>query len=40
MKLILSWINTVSQSIGKARAAAYFTRTGRHDLARKVILED
>jgi uncharacterized protein (UPF0262 family) len=40
MKEIIKSFFAVCESFGKARAAAYYSRMGRHDLARDIILRD
>jgi hypothetical protein len=40
MKSFAKAFLSICESIGKARAATYFTRMGRQDLARKIMLEN
>jgi hypothetical protein len=40
MKSFFKYIWSLAESIGKARAATYFTRIGRSDLARELMLKD
>lgn len=38
MKTVLQTIYSLFESIGRARAATYYTRQGNHEAAKKVML--
>ena len=40
MKKIWNYLVDLSDGIARARAATYFSRMGRHDLARQIMLKD
>jgi hypothetical protein len=40
MKSIWNYIISVADGISRARAATHFTRMGRSDLAREIMLKD
>lgn len=37
---IWNYLLSLAESIGKARAATYFTRTGRPEMAKRIMLGD
>jgi hypothetical protein len=40
MKSFLNRIYDIFDSMNRARAAAHFSRMGRHDLAKQILLKD
>jgi hypothetical protein len=40
MKTLWNYIISVADGIGRAKAATHFSRIGRHDLAREIMLRD
>lgn len=40
MKKIWNFLVDMADSVARARAAATFTRMGRHDLAREIMIRD
>lgn len=40
MKAIWKYLVDLAESVGRAKAATEFSRMGRHDLARQVMLKD
>jgi len=40
MEKIWKYLMTLANGVGRARAATHFTRMGRPDLARRIMLED
>jgi hypothetical protein len=40
MKKIWNYIMDVADGIARARAATHFSRMGRHDLAKQIMLKD
>jgi hypothetical protein len=40
MKSFFKYLYEVAESVGRARAAAHYSRMGRNDLARQIMLRD
>jgi hypothetical protein len=40
MKTIINYVYGVLDGFARARAATHFTRMGRHDLAKEIMLKD
>ena len=40
MKKIWNYLMTIADGLARARAASTFSRMGRHDLARQIMLRD
>lgn len=40
MKSLLQFLFSVGESLGRARAASYFTRQGEYDRARRVMFDN
>jgi hypothetical protein len=40
MKSFFKYLYEVAESIGRAKAATHYSRMGRHDLARQIMLKD
>jgi hypothetical protein len=40
MKLFFKYLYDVAESIGRAKAATHYSRMGRHDLAKQIMLRD
>lgn len=39
MKFVLKYIYSILESVGKARAATHFARTGNYEAARRIMAE-
>lgn len=40
MKKIWNYLMSIADGLARARAATYFTRIGRHDLAKAIMLKE